>query len=112
MVSVQIFQQLALHFEEAVELPHFEKLSFRVNKKIFATLDITNNRAVVKLSPVDQSVFCAFDRSVIYPAAGKWGQHGWTVIELKKVKKRMLEDALRISYCSIASRKLAEKYLK
>ena len=39
MVSIDTFRKLALSFDEAVEQPHFEKPSFRVNKKIFATLD-------------------------------------------------------------------------
>jgi predicted DNA-binding protein (MmcQ/YjbR family) len=110
MVSTQTFRLLALTFEEAVELPHFEKSSYRVNKKIFATLDIKNSRAVVKLSAVDQSVFCSFDKSIIYPATGQWGVHGWTIIELKKIRKAMLMDALATSYCNVAPKKLAEKY--
>jgi hypothetical protein len=40
MVSLNDFKKLALSFEETQELPHFEKTSFRVNKKIFATLDL------------------------------------------------------------------------
>ena len=44
MVSVETFRQLALAFTEAVEAPHFEKASFSVTKKIFATLDIKNKK--------------------------------------------------------------------
>ena len=110
MVSTAVFRQLALAFEDALEVAHFEKTSFRVNEKIFATLDSNNNTAVVKLSPLDQSVFCAFDKSIIYPGTGKWGLHGWTKIELNKVGKIMLKDALTCSYCTVAPKKLAEKY--
>ena len=46
------------------------------------------------LSPVDQSVFCAFGPSVIYPVPNKWGKQGATFVELKKVRKDMLKDAL------------------
>lgn len=59
MVSADTVRQLALAFDEAVELPHFDRDSFRVNKKIFATLVERDNIAVLMLSPVDQSVFCA-----------------------------------------------------
>ena len=110
MVSINNFSKLALSFEAVAALPHFEKTSFRVNKKIFATLDIKNSRAVVKLSAVDQSVFCSFDKNIIYPANGQWGVHGWTVIELKKIKKSMLQDALITSYCNVAPKRLSEKY--
>ena len=97
-------------FEEAEELPHFEKTSFRVNKKIFATLDFKNNRACVKLSVINQSVLCAYDKSVIYPIPNKWGKMGWTSIDLKKVRKDMCKDALTLSYCEVAPKALAEKY--
>lgn len=110
MVSIDSFRELALAFTEAVEAPHFEKASFRVTKKIFATLDIKNKKVVVKLAAIDQSVFCSFDKSIIYPAPGKWGLHGWTMIELKLVRKAMLQDALTIAYCTVAPERLAKKY--
>lgn len=110
MVSIDTFRQLALSFEEAEELPHFEKASFRVAKKIFATLNAKESKVVLKLSPIDQSVFCAFDKSIIYPVAGTWGKGGWTVVELKKIKKEMLRDALTSSYCNVAPNRLSERY--
>ncbi len=110
MVTVETFRQLALAFTEAIEQRHFEKRSFRVTKKIFATLDIKNKKVVIKLSSIDQSVFCSFDKSIIYPAPGKWGFHGWTMIELHSVKKAILQDALTISYCTVAPERLAKKY--
>ncbi|GAB1446632.1 MAG: MmcQ/YjbR family DNA-binding protein [Cyclobacteriaceae bacterium] len=98
MVSIDTFYTLALSFPDASELSHFEKRSFRVNKKIFITLDIINKRAVVKLSPIDQSVFCEFDKDAIYPVKGAWGKQGWTAVELKKVNKSMMVDLLTLSY--------------
>lgn len=110
MISVENFRKIALEFEEAKEKPHFEKTSFRVNKKIFATLDLKDKRVVLKLSEIEQSVFCAFDKTIIYPVNGAWGKQGWTVVELTKVKKEVLKDALRTSYCNVAPKKMSEKY--
>ena len=110
MVSIETFSQLALSFEQVTEEPHFQKTSFRIKKKIFATLDTKAQKAVLKLSEIDQSVFCAFDKAVIYPVSGSWGKQGWTVIELKKVKKTMLRDALTCAYRSVAPKQLSEKY--
>ncbi len=110
MVSIENFKKLALSFDEAQELPHFEKTSFRINKKIFATLDIPKKRAVLKFTEIDQSVFGAFDKSVIYPVPGAWGKKGFTFIELQKVRTDMLKDALTVSYCNVAPKKMAEKY--
>lgn len=97
-------------FEEVEESPHFEKRSFRVKKKIFLTIDDTKKSCTVKLTPEEQSAFMAFDRSVIYPAAGKWGQSGWTIVDLVKVHQDMLADAVRCSYCNVAPKKLADIY--
>ena len=110
MIDVNIFRRIALSFEEVVGLPHFEKASFRVNKKIFATLNVQTQMAVVKLSEVEQSVFCGYDRSVMYPVNGGWGKQGWTVINLKVVSHEILLDALTTSYCNVAPLRLAEKY--
>ena len=109
MVAIDTFRKLALSFEDATEQPHFEKISFRIKNKIFATLDTTNKRAVLKLSLIDQSVFCAFDKTVLYPVNGSWGKQGWTTVELKKVKKQMLADALTAAYYTTAPKKVSAK---
>lgn len=108
MVSLDTVRKLALSFPEAEEMPHFEKASFRVKKKIFATLDVTNKRCVVKLSVVDQSVFCDYNKTIIYPVKGAWGKQGWTIIELRKVPKKLFQDALITSYIQVAPEKLSK----
>jgi hypothetical protein len=107
MVSIETFRQIALSFPEAIELPHFERTSFRVAKKIFATLDIKDHLAYVKLSEIDQNVFSSFDPSIIYPVPNKWGKKGATYINLKKVHKDMLVDALTSAYCIVVPKKLS-----
>ena len=96
---------MALALPGAIELPHFERASFRVNKRIFATLDEKKKIAVLMFSPIEQSVFCAFDKTVIYPVDNKWGKQGWTLIDLKKVRKDMLKDILTTSYNTVAAPK-------
>ena len=93
MVDLESFKQLALSFPETAELPHFELTSFRVHKKIFATLDLRWNRACLMLSEIDQSVFCLHDKTAIYPVPDKWGQKGATYFELGLVPKKILKDA-------------------
>lgn len=111
MVNIETFKKMALTFEEVTQEPHFKKQSFRVRKKIFVTLDIANMRAVLKLSVIDQSAFCSFDKTIIYPVEGTWGKQGWTTLELLKIKKETLHDALTTSYCTVAPGTLAKKYL-
>ena len=112
MVTTKKFRELALAFEGAMEQPHFERASFRVNKKIFATLDEHAQIAVLKFSDIDQSVFMSYDPKVIYAQPGGWGNEGWTVVELKQVKPEMLEDALTVAYCNAAPERMALKYRK
>ena len=107
MVTVETFRQMALAFPDVVELPHFDRASFRINKKIFATLLEKDSLAMVKLSPLDQSVFCVFDKTIIYPVPGGWGIKGATYINLKKIKKAMLKDALTVAYSLVAGKKRA-----
>jgi hypothetical protein len=112
MVDINTFRQLALSFPGTIELPHFDKASFRVNKKIFATLDIENKRACVMLTEIDQSVFSTFDKTVIYPVPNNWGTKGATYVELKTVRKGMLKDALAQAYNKIIDTKPASKNKK
>lgn len=102
MVSIPTFRQLALSFPDTSEQPHFEKQAFRTKKRIFATLSEKEKKVVVKLSAVDQSVYCAIDKAVIYPVPNKWGLQGWTIIELSKVKKEILQEALTAAYLQAA----------
>ncbi|MEQ8364121.1 MAG: MmcQ/YjbR family DNA-binding protein [Cyclobacteriaceae bacterium] len=109
MISIEAFRKLALSIPHVTELPHFEKTSFRINNKIFSTLDITKNLAVVKLTQLDQSVFCEYNKEIIYPVKGAWGKQGWTAIELKKVKKDILSDLLITSYTLVSTPKSTKK---
>ena len=109
MVTIDTFRKLALSFPEAREELHFEKTSFRVKKKIFATYDDKNKRACIKLSEIDQDVFSSIDRTIIYPIPNKWGKQGWTFIEMKKVHKDLFADALTTAYCEVAPKKLADQ---
>lgn len=97
MVSIEEFRDLAFSFTDVSEEPHFEKTSFRIHKKIFATLNSKENRATIKLNEIDQSVFCA-NPKYMAPVPNKWGKQGWTIIYLESIPKEMCLDALKNSY--------------
>ena len=110
MISIATVRKLALAMDEVDEKPHFEKISFRIKNKIFSTVDVKANIIVLKLSEIDQSVFSDFDSSIIYPVPGAWGRQGWTMVEMKKVKRDLFKDALITAYCNVAPAKLSDKY--
>lgn len=107
-MNCEQFRKLALAFPEATEEPHFEKTSFRVRKKIFATMAPEKAEVVLKLPPLEQTVFSDASGGAIYPVANRWGQQGWTVALLGKAKTDLLRDALACSYRCVAPKKLGD----
>ena len=104
MVNLKFFRSLALSFPDTEELPHFHLISFRFKKKIFATYWEKENRAMLKLNLVDQSVFCGPDKTIFFPVPGAWGKQGATFVELKKVRKDVFKDALTVAYQTTATK--------
>lgn len=112
MITAATLRELAFSLPETTEQPHFEKTSFRVGKKIFATLDTKVNCAYFKLSEIDQDVFSSIDRTMICPLPNKWGIKGWTSFDLSRVPEDILFDAMKRSYCEVAPKKLSEQFRK
>jgi predicted DNA-binding protein (MmcQ/YjbR family) len=86
--------------------PHFEKDSFRVNKKIWATWDDKNQRLCVKLKAEEQDVFCSMSGEKVYAVPNAWGKQGWTFVEPLSLDKHFLTDILHESFKTVASPKL------
>ena len=101
---------MALALPETEEKLHFHLAGFWVKNKIFATIHMDKNCVMVKLSAIDQSVFCSYNKEVIFPVPGGWGKHGATFINLKKVRKSMFHDALTTAWKFAAPAKVIEKY--
>jgi predicted DNA-binding protein (MmcQ/YjbR family) len=100
------FASLALSFPGTEENPHFDRRAFKVTgRRIYATLHEKTSTANLKLSPVDQSVFCLFDKKTVYAVPNKWGVQGWTTFELKKIPKEFMLDALNTAYNEAVKKK-------
>lgn len=89
---------IAMALEGAGEQPHFNRLAFTVNKKIFATLSLQEKTLNLKFTPDIQFIFCPPDSDIIYPVAGGWGRQGWTTINLEKATKKLVKSALKKAY--------------
>ncbi len=112
MIKSDVFSNLALSFPDVTEQPHFEKTSFRVNKKIIATLDESKALACLMLTENDQYIFSAFDRSVIFPVPNKWGLKGATYVDLNKVSKKLIKDMLKSAYEKALTKKPAKRTIR
>jgi hypothetical protein len=111
MATLDTVREIALSFEAAEELPHFEITSFRVKKKIFVTMNAEMQHITIRLTEVDQSIYCQYNSEIVYPVPNKWGKLGWTHVNLPLVDAEMLRELIRLSYCIAAPRKLADKYM-
>jgi hypothetical protein len=108
MATFGTLEKIVLSFPEVTVEPHFEKISFRVKKKIFATYDEKNTKVSVKLSEVDQVAFSSLSPN-IYQVDNKWGKQGWTFIELHGVNQELLTNILTNAYCEVAPKILVEQ---
>ena len=110
MVTINDARKAALSLPEVEEKSHFERPDFRIKNKIFATLHADKNFMMVKLSAIDQDVFCSYNKEIIFPVPGGWGRQGATFVNLKKVKRPMFMDALTTAWKTVAPPKMVEKY--
>ncbi len=110
MVANETARQMALALPETIEQPHFEKNSFRIKGKIFATHSSEKRQVMVKLNEVDQSVFSAMGKGFCYPVPGSWGKQGATFIDLDGIEEEFLQDALKTAWLTVAPAKLVLKY--
>ncbi|MBK9255156.1 MAG: MmcQ/YjbR family DNA-binding protein [Saprospiraceae bacterium] len=108
MVNFSQLKEIALSFPEATEEPHFEKTSFRVRKKIFVTYEEKDQKACLKLSLEDQSVFSSMSKGSVYLVPNKWGGQGWTFFELQNISLEFIHDALKCAYIEVAPKGLAD----
>jgi hypothetical protein len=99
MIDMKTFQQMALSFPHAEQVPHFERIGFKITgKRMFTTYLEENNTANVFLTPAEQKLFCKIDKTNIYPVPNKWGEKGITTFELNSVAREILMEALLSAY--------------
>lgn len=94
---------------EATEEPHFEKTSFRVKGKIFATAVFSEDRSTVKLPKESIEAFVQVGEGNIYPVPNAWGKMGWTHLRISTISPELANDAVLASYCEVAPKKLARE---
>lgn len=109
MTDLETARQIAMSLPNTIEQDHFGIPSFRVNKRIFSTLWIHDNKMMVKLSLIDQSAFSAIEADAIYPVPNKYGGMGCTLFDLSKVSPELLTDALKTAYQTIIDKTKRKK---
>src|ERR1043165_2870227 len=96
MISVAAARKIILSMPEAEESRHMGHPDFRVNNKIFATLWPNQARAVVKISPADQTVL--LNTSPKAYSTNAWSKHGWTNVHLHHIDAKKFRDLVEYAF--------------
>ncbi|HMI60437.1 MAG TPA: MmcQ/YjbR family DNA-binding protein [Puia sp.] len=108
MITEELFTQMALSFPGTEQVPHFERVGFKVTgKRMFATYLQKDNTANIFLTPEEQTVFCQMEKD-IYPVPNKWGEKGATTFELNTIPQHIILEALLSAYNEVIKPKTAK----
>lgn len=104
-MTVDDVRQLALSLPLAEELPHFDRASFRVKGKIFATLPPGGATVVLKLPLLVKESVQQHDSAAIV-SLGAWDKGGWTQLAIARMEPGKLADLVRLAWRGVAPKKL------
>lgn len=92
------FRRIALGMEGAVEGSHMDHPDFRINNRIFASLDHAERLGHVLLTPEQQHTFMREHPSMFSPVNGAWGLQGATRVHLETVEEDPLGEAMTMAW--------------
>ena len=99
-------RRLALGLPEAQEAPHFDRASFRVRGRIFATLPSKGDSVVLMLPLEIQSAVMEAHPSKIRPLAQAWQGRGSTELLLDGISGDELAGLLAAAWRRVAPKSL------
>lgn len=100
------FRKLALSMPDAVELPHFQRTSFRVGKKIFATMTADGREAMVPVRPLVRCFELLESNPEVFFSHGGWTERNGSVgIRLAKVNAKLIADLVRDAWQRVAPKR-------
>jgi hypothetical protein len=90
MLNSEAAKNIALSFAGSSEKPHFNRIAFLVNKKIFATLSPEDKTLNLMFNLQLQMLFCPPNSEVIFPVPNGWDKKGATTINLNKATRKLV----------------------
>jgi hypothetical protein len=97
-VTAEDFRSLALDLDGTVEKAHMGHPDFRVRDRIFATLQADDEWGAVRLAPEEQRELMRILPKAFTPAAGVWGERGWTKVKLAAADVATVRGALLLAW--------------
>jgi hypothetical protein len=104
-MTPKAFARLALSLPEAHEEPHFDRTSFRVKKKIFATMTPDGKEAMVRVSPPELVRSLLSEHGDIFFSYGGWtDRNGSLGVRLARIDANMMKELLVESFRHVATK--------
>jgi hypothetical protein len=91
------YRRLALSFESAIEASHMGHPDFRVNGRIFATIQ-NSERGALMLLPEQQAVFVRDYPGAFEPEVGAWGLQGSTRVYFALATEEAAGEAMTLAW--------------
>ena len=109
-MTLAAFRNLALSMPEAHEEPHFERTSFRVGKKIFATMTADGREVMVPVRPLASCLALLESDPEIFFSYGGWTErNGALGIRLARVDARLLQKLVEDAWARIAPKRKSSR---
>jgi hypothetical protein len=110
-MTPKALQKAALSFPETHEEPHFHRTSFRVGKKIFATMVPNGREAMVRVPDPDQVHALLASYPDTFFSYGTWTvKNGALGVRLAKAKAEMMHALLLGAWRSIAPKRTIDRF--
>lgn len=101
------FRRVALSLPETHEAPHFVRASFRVGKKIFATLAPEGDEAMVRVVPHEKVRSLLETYPDVFFSYGGWTERNGSLgVRLAKADPGLMKDLLHDAWWSVAPKKV------
>jgi hypothetical protein len=106
-VTAARLRALALALPEATEQPHFDRASFRVGDRIFATLTADGTQAMIPVRPREKLYQLLKDHPRAFVTLGGWTErNGALGIVLAAADKELVRELLLASWRRVAPRRV------
>jgi hypothetical protein len=108
-MTPKALQAFALSLPEAHEEPHFERTSFRVGKKIFATMTPDGKEAMVRVDPDGVGALLSGQPDVFFSYGGWTTRNGSLGVRLAKVDAALMKRLVTDSWKHVAPARLRNR---
>jgi hypothetical protein len=97
MADAADFRRIALSFDGAAEVPHFDRRAFKA-RVTFATRAPDELTANLRFAPDEQALKCAVAPDAFVALDNAWGRQGWTRATLAALSEPELGAALEMAW--------------